>query len=256
MTVTATRVTVLGPRGPVPGAIETSELQADGVRETKYFAPGYGEFSALGGTEFVTVALGLPIDAIAAEPPAELTMLTDVATTIMAEAPGEDWDEIDANAVLLETIWAVYRAAGVPPVLVIQMDSAVAELLSAIEDEDALEVQQAALDVAGATLDLQLPYDSPAQADLDALRLWTIQLTNDAAADDSGGVSGDVATLEAIWDRVDTSLEEDASGQISSLMADLRVAADDEDLATAAELADQVEELLAEVAESTEMALG
>ena len=57
VTVTATGVTVLGPRGPVPGAIETSELQADGVRETKYFAPGYGEFSALGGTEFVTVAL-------------------------------------------------------------------------------------------------------------------------------------------------------------------------------------------------------
>ena len=82
----------------------------------RYFAPGYGEFSALGGTEFVTVALGLPIDAIAAEPPAELTMLTDVATTIMAEAPGEDWDEIDANAVLQATIWAVYRAAGVPPV--------------------------------------------------------------------------------------------------------------------------------------------
>ena len=183
-------------------------------------------------------------------------MLTDVATTIMAEAPGEDWDEIDANAVLLETIWAVYRAAEVPPVLVIQMDGAVAELLSAIEDEDPQEVQQAALDVAGATLDLQLPYVSPAQADLDALRLWTIQLANDAATDDVGGVSGDVAALEAIWDRIDTTLQADASGQISTFLVDLRVAAADEDLATAAGLANQVEELLADVAESAEMALG
>ena len=63
VTITATGVTVQGPRGPVAGAIETSELLADGGRETKYFAPGYGEFSALSGTEYVTVALGLPIDA-------------------------------------------------------------------------------------------------------------------------------------------------------------------------------------------------
>lgn len=251
VTITATGVTVLGPRGPISGAIETSELQADGGRETKYFAPGYGEFSALGGTEYVTVALGLPIDAIAAEPPAELAMLADVAASIVAEAPGDDWDAIGANATLLETIWGVQRTGDVPPVLAIQMDDAVAELLAAVEDEDLEEAQQAALHVARATLDLQLPYIGPAQVDLDTLRLWTIQLANDVAADDGGGVSGDVAALEAVWDRLESAPPADVAERVDALLSDLRIAADAENLADAAELATELDTLLSRYSSRT-----
>jgi hypothetical protein len=249
VTITATGVTVLGPRGPVSGAIETSELQADGGHETKYFAPGYGEFSALGGAEFVTAALGLPIDAIAAKLPvalpAELSMLAEVAAGIVADPPGDDWDTFGANTDLLETIWAVYRTGDVPPVLAIQMDDAVAELLAAAEDEDPVAAQQAALNVSRAALDLQLPYIGPVQADLDAVLLWTVQLANDAAADDGDGVSGGVAALEAVWDRIDTALPADVAEQGDALLTDLRIAADDENLAEAAGLATEFDALLA-----------
>ncbi len=256
VTVAATDVTVQGPRGPVSGAIETSELLEDGSSETKYFAPGYGEFSALGGTEYVTVALGLPVDAIGGAAPLELTALADVAAGIATDAPGEDWDEIGANAALLETVWAVHRAGDVPPVLAIQMNDAVEGLLEAVEDEDPVETQQAALSVARATLDLQLPYAELLQADIDALHLWTVQLGYDAGTGESGNVAGDVAAIEAVWDRIDSTIPADAAGQIGDVLADLRAAADDEDLAAAAELATDLDALLVDITAANETAAG
>ena len=245
VTITATGVTVRGPRGPVSGAIATSELLEDGSRETKYFAPGYGEFSALSGTEYVTVALGLPIDAAEGEAPAELSTLAHVAATIVAETPEEDWEAIEANAALLRTVWAVYRAGEVPPVLALQMDDAVEELLSAAENEDPEETRQAALDVARATLDLQLPYVGSLQADLGVLRIWIAQLGHDADADDGGGVAGDIAVMEAVWDRIDTVVPADDFNQIGAVLTELRDYADDENLAGAAGLAAELDGLLA-----------
>jgi hypothetical protein len=242
--VVATDVTVNGPRGPIEGAIETSELQADGNLETKHFAPGYGEFSALGGTEYVTAALCLPVDAIAGTIPAELSTLETIAIGIFDEASTEDWDLIAANTTLLRTIWEVHQAGSVPPVLALQMDNAIEELESAVENESVTEVRQAALDVARATLDLQLPYKDVAQGNLEEMRLWTDQLDLDVTEDELGDATGDVAAIEAVWDRVDESIGASVVDEIDSTLADLRSVIDNGDLAMAADLASELADLL------------
>src|SRR5262249_29792799 len=56
-------------------------------------------------------------------------------------------------------------------------------------------------DVAGASLDLR-PHSRAASVCLPPPRLWTRRLESDAAAHDRAAVSGDVATLGLIRDRI------------------------------------------------------
>jgi hypothetical protein len=46
VTVKAVDLTIDGPRGPIEGAIRVQQRLQDGSTETKFFAPGYGEFRA------------------------------------------------------------------------------------------------------------------------------------------------------------------------------------------------------------------
>jgi hypothetical protein len=62
VTVEATDRTVAGPRGPVDGAIVVGELHMDGKRESKTFAPGYGEFSTGAGNNIEAIAIAVPTD--------------------------------------------------------------------------------------------------------------------------------------------------------------------------------------------------
>jgi hypothetical protein len=62
VTVKAVDRRVAGPRGPVDGAILIEELHMDGKRESKTFAPGYGEFSTGAGNNLEALALAVPID--------------------------------------------------------------------------------------------------------------------------------------------------------------------------------------------------
>ena len=167
--------------------------------------------------------------------------------------------KIGTNSAPARRFWRpsgrVHRAGDVPPVLAIQMDDAVEELLAAMEDEDPMETRQAALDVARAALDLQLPYVGALQADLGALQLWTVQLGHDADTGERGDIAGDVAALEAVWDRVDSAVAAEAAEQVDAALAELRAAADDEALAEAAELAAELDTLLAEIIETLDSGL-
>jgi hypothetical protein len=62
VTVKAVDRTVAGPRGPVNGAIVVEELHMDGKRESKTFAPGYGEFSTGAGNDIEAIAIAVPTD--------------------------------------------------------------------------------------------------------------------------------------------------------------------------------------------------
>ncbi len=244
-TVLAIDLTVSGPQGPITGAIEVLEHGQDDSLETKVFAPGYGEFSALTGTEYLVAAVSLPVDGLTGTMPTSLDTIATSASDILEATPAEDWDEISAISKLMTTVWDIHEFGGVPPILELSMDSALEGLTEAVDAEDAAETRQATIDVRRAALDLELQYRSLAYVDLDELALWSDQLTLDAAADSPAKVSGDVAAMETLWARAGATVDPALAETIGSTLTDLRAAADAGDLAGASELAARLSEALA-----------
>jgi hypothetical protein len=93
----------------------------------------------------------------------------------------------------------------------------------------------AAIDVAQAALDLELRYLPPDEIDLARFELWARQMVLDAAADDPGGVSGDLATLELVRDRFADALRPAELTRIDTHLIALRETLSDDDLAASAE---------------------
>ncbi len=96
-------------------------------------------------------------------------------------------------------------------------------------------VAQKAIDVAQSVLDLELRYRPTAEVDVERFHLWTQQLRVDAAADDLAGVTGAVATLEWIRDRIAHTLTAAGRQEIDSRLRALRVASDERNLTTGAD---------------------
>jgi hypothetical protein len=244
-------VTVPGPRGPIDGAMLGQELHIyEGLAENKTFAPGYGEFTSGIGSNVETMALAAPVDARSGPPPAELAAISNGAIDILDAAETYNWDGVAAALEAMNAQWATHRATGnVPPLLAIQMDHALDAvagdpLSPALDDRNVEGVREAAVEVAQASLDLQLQYLSPAEIDLARFGLWARQLVVDSSSDepDPGHIAGDVTTLELIWDRIAHTLGDTAVSDIETQLADLRAAADSEDVAAATEAAPRLVE--------------
>ncbi len=251
VTVKSIGQTVNGPHGPVNGAIVIEELHLDGGTENKIFAPGYGEFLTEAGGDLEALALATPTDALTGAPPAELETLFSSAAKIFDAAESGDWEAATATLNTMTSAWAAYQANGdVPELLDAQMSRALAglagdALVPAVNHRNVAGTRKAAIDVAQATLDLQLRYRPPTEIDLARFALWTQQLLVDAAGSEPGPVRGDVAVLERIWDRFAHSLDQAAASQIETQLSELRAAADNEDLKAAAETAQQLQDTLA-----------
>ncbi|HET6917934.1 MAG TPA: hypothetical protein VFI46_00550 [Jiangellaceae bacterium] len=244
-------VTVPGPRGPIDGAMLGQELHIyEGLAENKTFAPGYGEFTSGIGSNVETMALAAPVDALSSPPPAELTAISNGAIDILDAAETEDWDGVAAALGAMNAQWAMHRATGdVPPLLAIQMDHALDAvagdpLSPALDDRNVEGVREAAVDVAQASLDLQLQYRSPAEIDLARFGWWARRLVVDSSSNepDPGHIAGDVTTLELIWDRIAHTLDDTAVSDIEAQLADLRAAADTEDVVAATQAAPRLVE--------------
>ena len=238
VTVNAVDQTVDGPRGPVTGAIVSRELLMDGTGEDKTFAPGYGEFSfeVAADEEDVGLALAVPTDAIAEPVPAELT-------TILSSA-------LDLAIVELGNAAAAFENRTAPKALDAQLTAAVVALTRAVTDDDAPLGKQAAIDVAHASLDLQLQYRAAAEVDLARLDVWARQAVLDSENDESENVASDVVILDAIWQRTRHTVGADTQAAITQQLDDVRAAVDDEDLAAAARAANALQASLAGLAQS------
>jgi hypothetical protein len=86
--------TINGPRGPIHGAIITSELNQAGSISYKILAPGYGEFRTGDGIDVESLALAVPTDALSGPVPAELQTLSSAATDLFSAAQSEDWNAL------------------------------------------------------------------------------------------------------------------------------------------------------------------
>jgi acyl transferase domain-containing protein len=78
----------------------------------------------------------------------------------------------------------------------------VAALARAIRARESRRASLAALDVANASLDLQLRYRPSREIDLARRRLWKLRLAIDTAAGDQAAARGDAAVLRWIGDRL------------------------------------------------------
>ncbi len=254
VTVNSIGLTVTGPRGPVEGAMIGRENHLlEGYYEEKTFAPGYGEFTSGVGGNLEALALAVPTDALPGPAPAELAAVSSGATDIFEATETGDWEAATAGLEAIRAAWATHQASGnVPQLLGVQMTRALDALAGdaltpAVDARNAEGAREAALDVALASLDLQLQYRPPVEIDLARFDLWAHQLAVDTGSDepDPGHVAGDVTTLEWIWDRVAHTLDASVVERIDAQLSDLRAAADDEDVSAAAEAVPALLETLA-----------
>jgi hypothetical protein len=223
----------------------------EGTHENKIFAPGYGEFLTGVGGDLEALALAVPTDALSDPLPAELETLFTSAVDIFDAAESEDWAAAADTLKVMTTTWAAYQAEGdVPELLDAQMSRALDALagdalVPAVNNHNVAGTQKAALEVAQASLDLQLRHRSPVEIDRARFGLWVQQLLVDAGGDEAGPVLGDVTVLEWIWERIAHTFDSAEAGEIEAQLDDLRVAADEEDLAAVADAAAQLRDLLA-----------
>jgi hypothetical protein len=235
VTVTSVGKAVDGPRGPVAGAMVGEELHLDGATSNKVFAPGYGEFFTGSGRDVEALALAVPADAIGGPRPSELAFLSTSAWGILENARLEDWVAASATVGRMSAAWDVLQAADPPPLIAERLDAGLSALSRAVRGEQVAEATQAAIDVAQSALDLELRYRPPAQIDVARFHLWSQQLRVHAAANDLAGVTGAVAVLEWIRDRVTATLSPGERQELDARLRELRGAADAENLAAVAD---------------------
>jgi hypothetical protein len=221
---------VAGPHGPVEGAVIASELHADGPRENKTFAPGYGEFFTASGGDVEAMSLAVPADELSGPVPDELATLSAGADDVFEAAGRQDWKAASGAVRRVAGAWEAFGAGDVPPRLAVRTTRALDGLARAVMARDPAQARHAALDVAQSSLDLQLRHRPPAEIDRARFELWARRLVLDAAADDAAGVRGDLATLEWTRDRFAHTLDKVAVARIDAHLLELRADVGDDDL--------------------------
>lgn len=224
VTVEKTGRTQRGPTGLVHGVLVGRELHMDEVRlERKEFAPGYGEFFSGGGRTYEATALVVQAHSLPAPVPAPLKAIFRSAIAL-AGATGAT-SRRAASSALAQIGHARTRLLGLtlPERLSAELAGAIATLERTIATGDKRSQRLAALDVANASLDLQLQHRAPAEIDADRLALWSLRAVVDARAGDRAFVRGDVATLTWIRDRI--AFPRAAAARIDDVLRRVRTAA-------------------------------
>ena len=117
-----------------------------------------------------------------------------------------------------------------------------------MEPKDRSGARLAAIGVARAGLDLAPRHRDPLAVDIARFELWLDQVVVGAAAKDTAGVTGDVASLEWTRDRFIGALDAAVAERVESGLATLRTAADAGDLKAASSTAAELAPVIAEVA--------
>jgi len=235
VTVTSVDKTVAGPRGPVAGGILTKELHSDRTTEDKLFAPGYGEFRTSGGGDLEALALEVPTDVLPGAPPTELDSLSKGANGVLELSRIKDWDAAAATMRRMNVDWTTLLAGNPPPLIATRLTSNLAALTSAVRARKTARTTQKAIDVLQSVLDLELRHRPQSKIDAQRFHLWTQQLRVDAAAQNLAGVTGDVAVLEWIRDRITGRLDPAGRKEIDARLSALRGATDAKNLPAAAD---------------------
>jgi hypothetical protein len=197
--------TLNGPSGPVRGAMVGQELHMEGDLENKTFAPGYGEWFSGLGRDYEATALAIPVDTASGSPPPALGAFSAAAQGVLEAVGALRWNAAAAATRMLRSSAASLQAESAPKRLESQIIGAADGVARAVRLRNRRQASIAALGAARAVLDLQLRYQPPADIDLRRMGTWAQELELDATAGDAGGVSGDVATMQWLRDRLPLS---------------------------------------------------
>jgi hypothetical protein len=236
VTVSALDKVFDGPRGKVSGVLVGSELHLDGTRSDKLFAPGYGEFYSAHEGDIEALAIASGTDRLPGPPPAELRTLHTAAWGLVEGVRLAEWSAVAAIQGRINRAWSTVAPIA-PPRVGSAMKGALAALAAAVKKRDAAAGIQAAIDVAQSGIDVQLRYRPVPAVDIARFHLHAQQLRLHAAAGDRGGVTGEVAVLEWVHQRVAGHLPEGKRAPIAGLLTELRGAAGAGDLNGAGDIA-------------------
>jgi hypothetical protein len=107
----------------------------------------------------------------------------------------QNWNAAGGTAHRMNAALAAVRAGEVPQRIYTEVNNALDSLNGAVRARRARQGSSAALDVAQASVDLQLRHRPAVVVNVSRVDWWARQLQVDAAAGDSGAATGDVATL-------------------------------------------------------------
>jgi hypothetical protein len=244
---------VNGPNGRVPGAIVVDELGVTGGHSEKTLAPGYGEFLTRSDGEIEAMAVATPTNSIPGGVPVAIRKMLTAAWGTLEYARQQDWTSAAASVRLIRTQFDQARATPQPPRVVDSLRAASRALDAAVKRKNVAATEQRSIDVAQATIDLGARYLPPASTEVARFHLHTQQLRVDAAAHDAEGVTGEVAALEWVRDRIAGRLDPAGRVAVDNALRDLRTAADAKNLASAADHATRLASLLRNVSAKSAM---
>ena len=240
LTVTKVDQTVDGPNGPVTGAIVVDELGAGGGHSEKTLAPGYGEFLTTNETEREAMAVASPTNSIPGGVPPEIRKIVTAATGELEYVRAEDWDTAAATSERIQAQFDTVSETQQPPLVMAVLTTALGSLNSAIDAKNVSKAENAAVDIAQSAIDLESRYLEHNDIEIALFHNHVQRLRVHAAADDLGGVVGEVASLEWITERLRGQIGDDAQATLDTGMRDLRGASDDQNVTATADHAVRV----------------
>ncbi len=244
VTVKSVTETLDGPLGPIEGGMRSSELHSDGSREGKIFAPGYGEFYTSGGGDVEALALAVPTDAATESVPPELTGISDGALSIIDAAGEGNWQGASSALGEVSAAWRSVDDADVPRLIRPVMERALHSLTAAVHARHGAPAQNAAIETARLSFDLQLRYRPVQEIDLARLDLWAAQLMVDEAVGHPEGIGADAFAMDYVRDRIWAGLDEADLAAVNTQLGEIQVAVVDEEPEAAAEAAVRLREIL------------
>jgi hypothetical protein len=242
LTVVKVNHTVQGPNGPVPGAIVVDELGTSGGHSLKTLAPGYGEFLTADGPDVEAMAVATPIDGQPGGAPVEIRKALTAAWGTLEYARAEDWPRAAESVARIAAQVAALDRAQQPSRVMALLHKSLTSLQTAVRARTVRQAEQACVDLAQSAIDLEARYRPPEQIEVARFHLHTQQLRVAAAAGSQAGVTGEVAALEWIQDRL--ALGGDQARQVGEALIALRSASDGRNLAAAADHATRLASLV------------
>jgi hypothetical protein len=242
LTVVKSDQTVQGPNGPVPGAIVVDELGTSGGHSLKTLAPGYGEFLTADGPDLEAMAVAAPIDGQPGGTPVEIRKTLTAAWGTLEYARAKDWPRAAESVRRIASQVTALDRAQQPPRVMDLLHRSLTSLQGAVRARTVRQAEQACVDVAQSAIDLEARYLPPEQIEVARFHLHTQQLRVAAAAGSQSRVTGEVAALEWIQDRL--ALGGDQARQVDEALVALRSASDAHNLAAAADDATRLASLV------------
>lgn len=237
LTVIETGKTVVGPNGPVQGAIVVDELGVSGGHSKKTLAPGYGEFLTRGGGELEAMAVATPTNFLPGGSPVEVRKILTAAWGTLEYSRAKDWRFARASVRRIDDQLAVIDQTQQPPRLIRLLHEAADQLRAAVQAKHSVAAQRATVNVSQSGVDLEARYLDPVDIEVARFHLHAQRLRVDAVVGDDAAVAGDVAALEWIRDRISDAFNADELVAIDQELQALRIAAGSGDLAAAADQA-------------------